>query len=203
MSSLKVYVMSGAAFMLPMMAGAQTGNFYAGVGVHSSYFDADDTIYDVTIAQEGVSDRFGRDSSEVSVGVHGGYRYQFDNNVFVAGELFYLNTEQDKSFDNGDRIEVGDQYGVNVKAGYEWRNGISAYGIAGLSYFDYDLLIEGDRASDSKVKSVIGGGVGYRFNPTLSSQFELTSLSDEVSIAGDSDRTIGSMNLRLALTYDF
>lgn len=194
MKGLKTYLVSGAtiAALLPSFAMAEGGNFYGGIGVHNSYFVTDKGIN----APE-------RDTNMASVGGHLGYRYKFDNQVFVAGEAFYLNTDQDETFSNGDSIDVGNQYGAKMNVGYEWDNGISAYGIIGASHLDYKLVLNGDTVDEDAFVPLLGGGLGYRFNPTLSSQLELTTLGDEVNIAGDRDKSIGAVNVRLAMTYDF
>ncbi len=186
-----------AAVLVAITTGAAhadgTGNgFYTGVAVIGSGFVVDSG--DNTEKLDG--------DSKVSGGVYAGYKHRIFKGLFAAGEIFYHDTTASKKSSSGDRIKLDPQYGLKVHLGYEW-DSWSVYGILGSVYLGYDITQNGEQKDDGSFQALLGGGTAYQFNEKISTNLEITTTGTEIDIAGDKNKTLGLITLRLGISYHF
>ncbi|WP_029913317.1 outer membrane beta-barrel protein [Pelobacter seleniigenes] len=195
MKSVKYLVMVGLVLTIAVSTAQAdgTGNgFYAGAAVVGSGFVLDSG--DNTDKLDG--------DSKVSGGVYAGYKHRIIKGMFAAGEVFYHDTAADKKFSDGDKMELDPQYGLKFHLGYEW-DSWSVYGILGAAHLGYDVTQNGEHKDDGSFQALFGGGAGYQFNEKISTNLEITTTGEEVDIAGDDDRTLGLLTMRLGVSYHF
>ena len=195
MKSLKYLILVG--LVLVVVAGSVQAEdagdgFYLGAAVVGSGF---------VVASGDNTDDIDADS-RVSGGVYGGYRYKIFRGLFMAGEVFYHDTSQDTTSSDGDKITVDPQYGLKAHMGYEWGWG-GFYSILGVAHLGYELTQNHVRKDEGHFRPLLGMGATYRFNKKISTNLEFTSTRDEIDIAGDEDKALELLTLRLGVNYHF
>lgn len=143
-----------------------------------------------------------RDGSSGSLGGFVGYKQKVYKNFFIGGEAFVNDTSHSHTYDNGDKLSFGTQYGVKAHFGYE-RDWGSVYAILGAANFDYDVTLSGSQVAGKDTLAVFGLGTSYQISERLSANLEAIGTGKEVDIAGKADRAIGLSTVRLGLAYHF
>ncbi|WP_415886383.1 outer membrane protein [Neptuniibacter sp. QD37_6] len=127
------------------------------------------------------------EESDVSVGVHLGYKKMVTDDAFLAAELFYNNESAETTNLNGvlrSDLELEASYGVNFKAGVEVTDKLSVYGIAGATWLDLDVRNSYVFASpvkygsEDEVALSLGVGAEYAVNNNWSVKAEYTRVND-------------------------
>lgn len=171
---------------------AGVDGFYGGIaGVHSGI-----------VIDEGANTQK-QDNDMTSAGAFIGYQQHFYQNFYSAVEVFYNDTSQDKTDANAYQLNVDSQYGMKAHLGLDASWGGAIYLLAGVANLDYDVTISGEHADNSGFSPLFGIGVGYQINDYLSTNFEISAMSDDISIAGDQDKSVSLTTLRLGLAYHF
>ncbi|AWL12724.1 hypothetical protein HMF8227_02271 [Saliniradius amylolyticus] len=182
---------------LGMLASGSTAfaseGIYAGAGmVHSGF-----------VLDEGES-TLERDQSKTSGGVYAGYKKSvLESGLFVSGEVFFNNTSHSKAYDNGDTVNVENQYGVKAMIGHEWGWGGSLYGTLGVAQYDYNIQLGDRTAGESRFGHIYGVGFDYQFNQSLSSHLELTVSGDEIDLNDEQAIDSGLVVVRWGVSYHF
>jgi hypothetical protein len=143
-----------------------------------------------------------RDGSKGSIGGFVGYKQKVYKNFFIGGEAFINDTNHSQTYQNGDKLSFGTQYGVKAHFGYE-RDWGSVYAILGAANFDYDVTLSGSQVTGKDTLAVFGLGTSYQINEQLSANLEIMGTGKEIDIAGKADRGVGLSTLRLGLAYHF
>ncbi|WP_415904785.1 outer membrane protein [Neptuniibacter sp. QD48_55] len=127
------------------------------------------------------------EESDVSVGLHLGYKKMVTDDAFLAAELFYNNESSETTNLNGllrADLELEASYGVNFKAGVEVTDKLSVYGIAGATWLDLDVRNSYVFASpvkygsEDEVALSLGVGAEYSVNNNWSVKAEYTRVND-------------------------
>ena len=177
------------------------GTAYAGGSGNGFYVGAAAIGSGCVVDSGGNTDKLDGDSN-FSGGIYAGYKHRIFKGMFVAGEAFFHDTSQDETFSDGDRLELDSQYGVTAHIGYEW-DSWSVYGILGAAALDYEITQNGDKTSDDHFRALLGGGATYQYSKKISTNLEVTTCGDEIDIAGDKNKTLGLVTLRLGVSYHF
>lgn len=127
------------------------------------------------------------EETDVSFGVHAGYKVKVTEDAFVAAEVFY-NDESAETINLNNmlktRIDLESSYGINFKAGVEVTPKFSVYGIAGATWVDFDIhngypFAPPTRSgSDDDVALSLGAGFEYAVSSQLSVKAEYTRVND-------------------------
>jgi opacity protein-like surface antigen len=173
-------------------AGGTRDGLYAGVALVGSGFvvDSGNTTDDLD------------GGSNISGGIYAGYKHRIFHGVFAAGETFFHDSSQDKSFSGGDKIDIDSQYGLKAHLGYEWDWGL-VYSIIGAAHLGYTITQNDVRQKDNSFRPLLGAGITYQFTQKISTNFEYINTSEKINIAGDKNKDLSLMTLRLGVSYHF
>jgi len=127
------------------------------------------------------------EETDVSVGLHLGYKHKVTEDAFVAAEVFYNDESAETTSLNGvlrSELELEATYGINFKAGVELTEKFSVYGIAGATWVDLDTHNSYTFAppvkskSDDEVALSLGVGAEYAVNSNWSVKAEYIRVND-------------------------
>ncbi|WP_415902417.1 outer membrane protein [Neptuniibacter sp. QD29_5] len=156
--------------------GGQIGSTTLGHSIERNTGDPDAASI-VTLAEE----------TDVSVGLHLGYKHKVSEDAFVAAEVFYNDESAETTSLNGvlrSELELEATYGINFKAGVELTEKFSVYGIAGATWVDLDTRNSYTFAppvkskSDDEVALSLGVGAEYAVNNNWSVKAEYIRVND-------------------------
>ena len=127
------------------------------------------------------------EETDVSVGLHLGYKHKVTDDAFVAAEVFYNHESAETTNLNGllrSDVELEATYGINFKAGVELTEKFSVYGIAGATWLDLDVRNSYVFASpvkygsDDEVALSLGVGAEYAVSNNWSVKAEYIRVND-------------------------
>lgn len=110
-----------------------------------------------------------------ALGIHAGYRYVFDNSVFVEGEFVAATLNGETNTGNTD---FENYYGLTVGVGAYFSSNLYGMAFGGFANVNTENATAGSQSDDG---TILGVGVGYDFTP----QHSLGLRYSRISVDGD------------------
>jgi opacity protein-like surface antigen len=218
MKSTKLFSAASALMVLGSTSAFADSGFY--IGSHVSNFTLGHSIDRDTGSNTTPSILTLAEESEFGFGIDAGYKFQLNDKVYLAGELFY--TDQDIETNNVNnllrtQLTVNESYGAKIKLGFDITDDFSLYGLVGSTTVDFDIRNSYPFAPPVREASrdisefIFGLGAEYAITKHISVNAEYSQFNDadfnpipEVAVPGKiNDNEIDFSGFNFGLKYRF
>jgi opacity protein-like surface antigen len=182
------------ALLISNISYAEDGH-YIGADVHFTVVEYD--YQPSSLSSEDSSDNV------VNFGINYGYKYSFENNIFINPEIYYDrldSTAKDQSSPANEN-KIKDIEGAKLNIGYNLQDNFGVY--ASIAHISVDYSI-GSNAINDKISDLsYGFGARYYISNKLSARLEYNTANFNLNY-GTGDREVADINTtRLGVAYHF